>query len=162
MAKPVSCALGFLLACWWLSLCFGLVLVPPLLGAWAFVWLFFFFRGAPRREGRRVKAGAPTQEPVSSGFSHAVRAFHRLCVLLVCSTISSLLLKVCASFTLLILEMLVWEKSACIIYCFWYLMPSNYVQTHSSATEFGRRGFHQRSRRRIWTHPACLRRLPPH
>ena len=48
-----------------------------------------------------------------------------------------LLLQVYASFTLLALEMLIWDKSACIMSCSWHLMLSNYVQTNPSPTEFG-------------------------
>ena len=91
---------------------------------------------APRREGRRVKAGAPTQEPVSSGIPYAVSLMKNVLFIVFMSFwyaalfLHKLLLQVYASFSLLILEMLVWDKSACIISCSWYLILSNYVQTN--------------------------------
>ena len=117
---------------------------------------------APGREGRRVGAGAPTQEPVSSGIPYPVSLMKFVLFIVYVSFwyaalfLHKLLLQVYASFTLLILVMLVWDKSACNISCFWYLMLSNCVQTNPSPTEFWRRGFLQRSKRRIWTHSGLL------
>ena len=68
---------------------------------------------APSCEGRRVKAGAPTQEPVSLGIPYPVSLMKYVLFIVYGSFwfaalfLHGLLLEVCASFTLLILEMLV-------------------------------------------------------
>ena len=79
-AKKTGCKVAKLVSCWCLSLCFGLVLVPPLLGAWFFFFGFSSFSGRPKKRslsscdrGRRTgetsgrKQWAPTQEPKCSG-----------------------------------------------------------------------------------------------
>ena len=117
---------------------------------------------APRWEGRWVKAGAAAQEPLCSGMKYGCICMVYVSFWYAALFLHILLLQVHASFTLLILEMLVWDKSACTISCFLYLMLSNDVQTNPSPLSLGGEDSSNEASVGFGHIPACLRRRPPH